>query len=581
MKNFYNKIGQLCISMIAVLSFNKEVQSQNTPSMEWVFSMGDYYYDYGNGLATDAEGNVYSVGKFRETMDTNPLGEPLEITSMGYDCYIMKTNSAGEAQWAYEIGSLLEDEATNITIDEEGNIIVVGRFLNDVDFDNGVGFHELTSDILGSTFVLKLNSDGEFVWVKQFDGISIFYNNSPITTDSNNSIYLSAYYFDEIDADPGAEELTLTSNGSGDAFIIKLTEEGELDWATSIGATEFDSSNGITVDSDNNVYITGNLTGTVNFNPNGQAISISSLNGSTDFFVAKYDESGIFQWAGSMGGYLSEDPFYITTDMDGNVLVTGAFEGNCDFQPGSGVHSITSNDSSNDIFLLKLSTAGDFLWVKTFGSSASDSGAGIVTDSNGSIYLVGTFKGDISFNPGNVNGDKTNTGDTDSFVLMLNAFGDFQWVYSFSGVDAEVLTNAIVYDGDNNFYLMGYFIGTVSFEMESEAVGFTSISSSSDIWLMKFSHDGSVGVENLSIAKPQLISYPNPVSNVLNIVLPIERTNAQIHLYDSFGKLVYQNNIVNKSGLYAVDMDEHASGIYYLQIISQDGIRETQKVVKQ
>lgn len=581
MKNFYNKIGQLCISMIALLSFDKEMQSQNMPSMDWIFSMGDSYYDYGNGLTTDAEGNVYSVGKFRETIDTNPLGEPLEITSSGYDCYVLKTSPAGEAIWSYKVGSFMEDGGINMTVDEAGNVIVLGSFYSNVDFDNGPANHSLTSGIFDSNFVLKLNSDGEFVWVKQFDGISIFYNNSPITTDSNNNIYLSAYYFDEIDADPGAEELILTSNGSGDAFIIKLTEEGELDWATSIGATEFDSSNGITVDSDNNVYITGNLTGTVNFNPNGQAISISSLNGSTDFFVAKYDESGICQWAGSMGGYLSEDPFYITTDMDGNVLVTGAFEGNCDFQPGSDAYSITSNDSSNDIFLLKLSTAGDFVWVKTFGSSASDSGAGIVTDGNGSIYLVGTFKGDISFNPGNVNGDKTNTGDTDSFVLMLNAFGDFQWVYSFSGVDAEVLTNAIVYDGDNSFYLIGYFIGTVNFEMESEAVGFTSISSSSDIWLMKFSHDGSVGVENLSIAKPQLVSYPNPVSDVLNIVLPSERTNAQIHLYDNFGKLVYQNNTSNKSGIYSLDMNERAAGIYYLQMISEDGIHATKKVVKQ
>lgn len=83
-----------------------------------------------------------------------------------------------------------------------------------------------------------------------------------------------------------------------------------------------------------------------------------------------------YQWAKSIGGILYENSMDIALDNEGNIYACGQFEGTIDFDPGPGVSNLTSKGFT-DIFVLKLDSAGNFLWAKSMGGSSNDIGSPI------------------------------------------------------------------------------------------------------------------------------------------------------------------------------------------------------------
>ncbi|MBK7390040.1 MAG: SBBP repeat-containing protein [Bacteroidetes bacterium] len=89
----------------------------------------------------------------------------------------------------------------------------------------------------------------------------------------------------------------------------------------------------------------------------------------------------------------------ITVDPSNNVLVTGYYSGTADFDPNAGTLNYTSVGVA-DIFVLKLSSAGNLLWAKSIGSGLDDVGTDIITDNIGNVYHTGHFKFNADFDPG-------------------------------------------------------------------------------------------------------------------------------------------------------------------------------------
>ena len=157
-------------------------------------------------------------------------------------------------------------------------------------------------------------------WATSIGGTSSDYGYG-IATDGAGNVYVTGNYQGTATFAPGT---TLTSAGSSDAFVAKYNTSGTAQWATSIGGTSSDYGYGIATDSAGNVYVTGRYVLTADF---GSGVSITSA-GSYDAFFAKYNTSGIVQWATSIGGTFSIDAGYgIATDSAGNVYVTGYHDG--------------------------------------------------------------------------------------------------------------------------------------------------------------------------------------------------------------------------------------------------------------
>jgi len=184
-----------------------------------------------------------------------------------------------------------------------------------------------------------------------------------------------------------------------------------LEWAKSFGGTSADISTTIVVDQMGNVYTTGFFKGTVDFDPSTEISNLNS-NGNDDVFVQKMDADGNFLWAKSFGGISRDIARCIIVDKTGNVYTTGYYSGTVDFNPSEEFGLLTS-EGENDIFIQKLDSSGNFIWVKSIGGPTSDEGSSIALDASGNIYSTGYFTGTVDFDIGTGTNSLTSAGFAD------------------------------------------------------------------------------------------------------------------------------------------------------------------------
>ncbi len=390
-------------------------------------------------------------------------------------------------EWVKSLGSSSDDRGYSITVDASGNVYTTGYFSETADFDPGAGTANLISAGAFDIFVQKLDANGNFVWAKSFGGSTQDRGNS-ITVDVSGNVYTTGYFEGTVDFDPGTGTANLTSLGGNEIFIQKLDASGNFIWAKSFGASSTDAGQSITVDASGNVYTTGNFQGTIDFDPGaGTAILISA--GAFDFFVQKLDASGNFIWAKSFGGSSSDQVRSCTVDASGNIYTTGTFQGTADFDPGSGTANLSSA-GGNDIFVQKLDASGNFIWVKSFGSSSNDYGYSITTDAFGNVYTTGTFCETVDFEMGAGTVNLTSEGETDVFVQKIDSFGNLIWAKSFGGNSSD-FGLSITVDNSGNVYTTGGFHFSVDFDPGAGTANLNSVFIYPDIFIQKLDASGN------------------------------------------------------------------------------------------
>lgn len=389
------------------------VKLDKNGDLAWARGMGSDNSDYGYDVAVDVAGNVYTTGFFNNTADFDPGMDTSELSSLGAkEIFVSKLDSSGNFLWAVSFGGIADDVGEGVTVDGSGNVFITGWFQGTVDFDPGLGEHNLFSGGQRAVFVVKLDSSGKLVWAKAITGTSGAMGRA-IAVDRTGNVYTTGSFYGTSDFDPDATatfELTPTIE---DIFISKLDSSGNFLWAGAMSGKLYESGNAITVGRSGNVYITGEFSGTVDFDPGSGSYPLTSI-GNYDVFVAKLDSVGNFVWAGSMGGPNFDHGQGIGVDEKGNVSVTGYFGATADFDPGPGVLELTSA-GSNDVFVSKLDRNGNLVWAKTLGGPSSDYGYDLAVDRYGSVYFTGHFVGAVDFDPG----EGTDILDSGSFVNIF------------------------------------------------------------------------------------------------------------------------------------------------------------------
>lgn len=212
-------------------------------------------------------------------------------------------------------------------------------------------------------------------------------------------------------------------------------------------------------------FVTGTLTGTVDFDPSAGVQTRTSA-GQQDVFIAKYDSSGNILWVTDFGGSLNDVPNAISVYGD-NVCVTGLFRGTVDFDPGVGSEIRTASGDA-DIFLVKFNgTTGAFEWVVTMGGSGTaneEAGVGVALYSNASVYLTGVFEGtNVNFNPLGTPSYLSATGDMNMFIAKYSSSGSLQWARSIGSLTQDDEGGQGIIADANNVYVCGAFAGNCDF----------------------------------------------------------------------------------------------------------------------
>jgi len=139
-----------------------------------------------------------------------------------------------------------------------------------------------------------------------------------------------------------------------------------LAWAKSMGGTSADMGHSIIVDDWGNIYSTGFFDNTVDFDPGIGTHYLTAIGGH-DIYIQKLDSSGALLWVKSFGGNLDDIGWSIALDNLGNIYSTGSFNSTVDFDPGPGNSFLTTTAMSQDVYIQKLDSNGNFIWAKSMG----------------------------------------------------------------------------------------------------------------------------------------------------------------------------------------------------------------------
>lgn len=263
---------------------------------------------------------------------------------------------------------------------------------------------------------------------------------------------------------------------------VEICFSQNLVWAKQLGGTSNDQGLSIKVDNLGNIYTTGYFQGTADFDPGTDTSWYSSF-GYADIFINKLDYNGNLIWTKQMGGFADDIGNSIAIDSSGNVYTTGYFLGTVDFDPGNGIFNLTSHGGSEDIFICKLDSSGNFVWAKQLGGTGADRANSILVDSLGNVYTTGYFSGTVDFNPGSATYNLVSKGSWDIFISKLNSSGNFVWATRIGDTSIDV-GNSMAVDVSGNIYTTGYFSGTVDFD---PGIGINNLISAGawDIFILK------------------------------------------------------------------------------------------------
>ncbi len=487
MKQIYNI---LILFLILVNGFI--VSSQN---YQWSYRVKGWYDQQTRGVATDNSGAVYSTGLFVGDTDFESNSPLVNLFSYGtHDIFIQKFDLLGNQIWVKQIGGSGVNSGQSITVDSNGDVLISGYFSGTADFDPGVGIHNLTSSGGMDIFILKLDSNGGFLWAKSFTGsIGDDYARS-VTTDNLNNVYLTGTYRGTIDFDPNTGVTNLTSNGGMDVFVLKLDNNGNFTWAVNYGSTLDDEGYSLKVDSAQNVYITGDFSDTVDFDPSIGVYSISVIGGK-DAFIQKLDINGDFVWAMNIGSSVDDIGKSLAINSLNEVFITGEFRGTVDFAPSSSTYNMAAGFYSN-VFILKLDPNGTFSWANNIGGNNHLHVFSIAIDTNENIYTAGDFLGTADLDPGVNTYNKTSFGDVDIYMNKMDSNGNLIWARAIGGVGSDIV-RSIDLDDSGNCYIVGSFEQAVDFDPNAG----TQYMASNGVW------DGFI----LKLSAPCTTIYTNDV----------------------------------------------------------------------
>lgn len=230
----------------------------------------------------------------------------------------------------------------------------------------------------------------------------------------------------------------------------------KFNWAKSGGsATGNDIGRAVATDKDGFIYVLGSFKGNVQIG----SFTLTGANAAKyDNYIAKYDNDGTPLWVKRLGSgspvEFTEGGNSITTDMNGNLFVTGRFYGSAAFG-----NTIMTSVGDADIYTAKMRvTDGTMLWVKRAGGSYTDAGLGIALDQLGNVFVSGKVTGNVSFDKTILTGPTTNS---DAFIAgYRQSDGAFVWARRAGNKDTDDAAHNIATDKISNIYLSGYIGGS-------------------------------------------------------------------------------------------------------------------------
>lgn len=276
-------------------------------------------------------------------------------------------------------------------------------------------------------------------------------------------------------------------------LLVSIVYKAQLtyQWANSAGsAANSEYGQAIASDPSGNVYVTGAFTGVVDFDPSVGTTTLSSLSGTQDIFLAKYDINGAFLWVKQIAGTNTEKPFDLVADASGTYLA-GIFMGTVDFNPNAGTNNITSlgGGTDGDGFFAKYDVNGNLTWVDRIGSTGNDRVIGIAVDASQNVYVSGFIGANADMDPGVPVVTFAVAGTYNAFFGKYSSTGAYTFAKQITGGYSE--GDDINIDASGNIYLTGSYATSNDFDPSAGTANLSTASLTQlDVFLAKYTSAG-------------------------------------------------------------------------------------------
>jgi hypothetical protein len=274
------------------------------------------------------------------------------------------------------------------------NVLAAVTFYN----ANGTtgGSLSFTGATTEATWLAKWNSSGTFQWALRF--VTNDLNTTPggLSIDSSANLYVSSGYNATMTLRNTSDTVvaTLSNSGAYDAFIASYTSAGAYRWHARIVGTGSSDLVAHTNDSSGNQYVFGVYTSNITIYNFGETVSNTLTNsGSYDAFLVKYSSAGVLLWSTRIASASLEYTYMPSADSNGNVYVTGRYEGTCTFyNVGGGIATTLSNITAPDVFIAKYTTNGQLIWATRIAGTGGDYEGALASDLRGDVYVSGFYQ---------------------------------------------------------------------------------------------------------------------------------------------------------------------------------------------
>ncbi len=479
-------------------------------------------------------------------------------------------------EWSLSIGGSNTDNASDVLLTPDGGYLVSGfSRSDDGDFTENKGCNDI--------WVLKLDENREIEWSRNYGGSGCDISMHIRITDDGGYIMLAKTTSDDGDV--------LNPKGDFDFWLVKLSDQGDIEWQRIFGGSGQDNPSDFHICSDGG-YIIGGCT-------RSDDGDIDVNKGNNDIFIVRTDAMGNKLWSKTLGGSGHDECNSIIESEDGGFVLVAENNSN----DGDMVDTLTN--TARDVLVAKLDRNGNQEWFRYYGEHQHDRLLDFIATSDGGYVLCGTRDSQTS-----------NFLEFNGWVVKLNRDGLLEWMENYGGTASDHF-NSVEEMKDGNFVVTGFtksrngqitnnngesdywlvkldkITGRIKWQktlggtesdtgakvIQTDDNGFLCIGSSysqdrdimdprglSDIWLVKLSQDFTSLDE---IQSEKLISvYPNPVDTYVNIQLPLIMRETPFTIYNASGVQVESGMI--DQGYASINTAYWPSGLYLLEVSSQE-----------
>ncbi|MBL0317552.1 MAG: hypothetical protein IPP69_18050 [Flavobacteriales bacterium] len=455
------------IKTLTPLVFMLSMLTAHSQNLDWYLNFGGLGYDPMHATDLDEFGNVYISSSFASSVDLDPGPDNVAVSSVGARSLVVaKYSPEGELLWYQMVGNpALESIDAFDIVYRNQSLWVTGNFVGEVSFDPENPTNIYTSSGYGDVFILKLNSEGQFMNMVNFASAA-YGGMSEIKVDEVGQVYACGNLLSAVDFDPSVNEYVMTPQSSWDCFLLKLNQDLSFQWAK-----QFTSSLGLytiqmDLDSDGQVFCGGTYFGQADFNagnPDGIVGESEFVNEFGQNFLVKIMSNGDFGWIKTFGGDDTDFISDLVVDSSNQLYILGSFHSSGDYDPGDGVYIIDGADVSvvSRMFILHTDNDGNLTWIKLHGDGI-DSMSPSVCSLTEDRLLIGGYRSSVNFVMlADLSGEELHSLELQASVYGVHGFQNKLFVNgAFSGtMDVDPGANVVLLtnpDNASNGLLIGY-----------------------------------------------------------------------------------------------------------------------------